>query len=404
MPPYCDSPVQSVGRRDRAWRHRRACASSACTCRCPPGSVTVGGAGDARGRRVRVEREHRQQPVDRGLRAGVVVDRAVGGDAVEGDAGGRVVRRLAGRVRAEEPRGRDPGEPVTRPAASATRTATAPASRRRRRSGCASTRVGSRPLSGPPEVSSHGSKVKESRGRGPRQRPVAESRRRAGQRGRHLRGPGVPVRAGQRPRQHAAERPACARRRRTSRRCRRSARGAPAGPRGPAAADVGREPEHRLGGGVGPVGDEPRGVRRPSMFMCSPYVSSTCGRTREIARSRRRLRKRANAGSCAEGRVALAERPDGPGQPVGRVAVRGVRCSSGSRWGSACRRAASRAPRCRRSGRSRSAGRSGRAASRRRAPARGVAGLLPVAQVDDRRAGHVVGVERALPVGVVAAS
>ena len=57
-------------------------------------------------RRVGVEREHRQQPVDRRLGAGVLVDRAVGGDPVEGDAGGRVVGRGVRGVGAEEPGGR----------------------------------------------------------------------------------------------------------------------------------------------------------------------------------------------------------------------------------------------------------------------------------------------------------
>ena len=60
---------------------------------------------DAAHGRVRVEREHGQQAVDRGLRAGVAVDGAVLGDAVDRDAGRAGRNRAVRRVGAEEPGG-----------------------------------------------------------------------------------------------------------------------------------------------------------------------------------------------------------------------------------------------------------------------------------------------------------
>ena len=81
------------------------------------------------------------------------------------------------------------------------------ASRRRRRSGTRRRGSAAGRCPGPPEVSSHGSNVNESRCAAPAQGRVAQRHGRAGQRGRHLRAPGVPDRPRQRPRADRAERP-----------------------------------------------------------------------------------------------------------------------------------------------------------------------------------------------------
>ena len=211
-------------------------------------------------------------------------------------------------------------------------------------------------------------------------------------------------RAGQRPRQHAAERPACGRRRRTSRRCRRSAassrvarrRGRRRARRRPARARLRRRRRRR------------RRSARPA--SCWPSMSRYVAVGVEhlpvdrAGREVEALRQEAREGGvgCARRRRTPppAPRPCGPASTTRRCPT-GPAARPARRSGSGCRRAASRARRCRGARRSWSAGRSRPRSisyAARRLEAR--AGLLPVAQVDDGRAGHVVGVERALAVGV----
>ena len=294
----------------------------------------------------------------------------VAGDAVEGPAGGRVVHRLACGVGTEEPRRHDPGEagrgPASR-AASAVASSdwsreSAPYAIWERRSGS-----GSRPLSGPPEVSSHGSNVNESRCAAAASAGSPEHGRGVGQRGRASAHPrratasGTPPRGGPRPSA------SCGRHRRPAPRCPRlswdrTLRAVARATR----RDVRREAEDGLGGGVRAVGDQPRRRR----LAVDVQVLAVLVEDLPVDRADRQLEPvaeeaRERGVGLLEGRVALAERPDRAGQPVGRVAVGRVgQLHRLGAAGSGCRRAASTAPRCRRSARSRSAGRSGRAASR----------------------------------------
>ena len=207
------------------------------------------------------------------------------------------------------------------------------------------------------------------RRRGPGRR--ARSRRRPARPG-HLRAPGVPERAGQGPRADRAERPGGRRRRASSampsaqpgqRPCARLGRSRPA-------STYAERPSTASARGVGTVGDQPgRGRLAVDVEVLAVLVEHL-----PVHRVDRQLQP-----------VAEERRERGVGRPRRRrsphraprwcgPASRTRRCRTGRaappvrRWGSACRRAASTAPRCRRSARSRSAGRSGRAASRRPRP------------------------------------
>ena len=122
---------------------------------------------------------------------------AVGLQAVEGDAGGRVVHRLARPVGAEEP-----ARPAWRPAASSPgrSVASAMVSRFCTRESTPyaiwvrSIGVGSQPLSGPPAAIRVGSKLTASATAGRSSRGWSQDDRAPGQRAAHLRGPGVPQR------------------------------------------------------------------------------------------------------------------------------------------------------------------------------------------------------------------
>ena len=104
--------------------------------------------------------------------------------------------------------------------------------------------------------------------------------------------------------------------------------------------------------------------------------------------------------AAAEGGVALAERPDRAGEPVRRHrSRRGRAAPPGRRSGSACRRPASTARRCRRWAAGRLQVGSPRSSWYACARLRRRAGRGPVPQVDDRGAGDVVGVVGALAVG-----
>ena len=208
------------------------------------------------------------------------------------------------------------------------RAATGRASRRRRRSATPSIRVGSRPLSGPPEVSSHGSNVAESRTAGGASEAVAERRRR--------RGPARPASATpqacqierrQRPRQHRAERPAAARRRRPC-----SAMPSASFAQRVAGRGRRRRPRRTPPGRARPRRSRRR-RRRPARRACAGRrLSGRCrsassdlavdGADREVEPvARGRPRTPVAGRRRLEGGVALAERPDGARQPVGRVAV-----------------------------------------------------------------------------------
>ncbi len=119
--------------------------------------------------------------------------------------------------------------------------------------------------------------------------------------------------------------------------------------------------------------------------------------------SSRSRRKPANVGvGLPEGGVALPERPHRAGQPVGLGAVGRVRQLLGRRAG--VQPAVRLHPEHDVAGVAAAGGLE--VAHRteqveRLVPAAGVAGLLPVPQVDDGRAGDVVGVEGALPPGAV---
>ena len=131
------------------------------------------------------------------------------GDPVEGDAGGRVVGRGAGRVGAEEPGGHDAGEVVGHVA----RAAAGGDQRLHARVGAVGDLGGVGAGRQPAVVRAAGGQhpgVERERVEGRDLRASDRSPRTSaglGERGRHLRRPGVPVGARQRPRQHAAERP-----------------------------------------------------------------------------------------------------------------------------------------------------------------------------------------------------
>ena len=267
-----------------------------------------------------------------------------------------------------------------------------------------SVRVGSRPLSGPPEVIIHGSKVKESRAatRASERSPRASAR--LGEGGRHLRGPGVPVRARERPRQHPAEGPGPGVATGELGDAVGEAGQGVAGSGGVAAtgADVGGQAEHGLGGGVGALGDQPRG--RPAAVDLEVLavvdehlaVDRVDGEVHPVGEEAGEVRV-----GVPEGGVALAEGPDRACQPVGRLAV--ARVGQLDRLGARVEGAVGLHPQHDVAGVGAGDGLQvgqaaqhlvGRVAAVRRP------GLLPVADVDDRGAGHVVGVERPLAPGV----
>ena len=337
--------------------------------------------------------------MDRGLGTGVAVDGAVGRDAVEGDPGGRVVGRGTGRVGAEEPRRDDAGEPVPRAAGGDQRL--------HARVDAVGDLVRVEPGRQPAVVGPAGGqhpRVEGERvaGRRARQARVAEDVTGPGQRGRHLRGPGVPVRAGQRPRQHAAEGPGAG----VAAGHLRDAVGEPGqhvpGLVGAAGALVGDQPEHRLGGGVGALGDQPgRGAPAVDLEVL-PVPAQHLAVERGDGQVEPVLQEAGERGvGVPEGGVPLAERPDGAGQPVGRVAV--GRVGQLLRLGARVQGAVGLHPEHDvagvRAGRGLQVGETAEHLEGAGAARRG-AGLPPVAQVHDGGAGHVVGVERALPVGV----
>ena len=332
-------------------------------------------------------------------------------DPVEGPAGRGVVHRP------RRPGWRRRTTPPTMPASVARcgppvaagggEQAPAAASRRRRRSARRRPGSGSRPLSGPPEVSSQGSNVNESR-----DRAVA-------------RGAGSPSDAEARARAAGICAPQACQTERDSAQGRIAPERPAAGVAAAQLRDALAEPGQR---GAGAPPSRPARRRTPTArgpprpMASAPSAISQAGarlavdvevlavpvehlpvdRVDRRARGGRAGTSRTRGRSFSEGRVALAERPDRAGQPVGRVAVGGVgQLDRLGAAGSACRRAASTAPRCRRSGPSRLQVGERRAASRR--PRRRLvrrAGGLPVPQVDDRGAADVVGVEGALAPGV----
>ena len=364
-------------------------------------SHDVGGACGPRDGGVLVEGDHRQQPVDRRLRPGVVVDLARAGDPVVGHPGGGVVHRLTGRVGAEVPSGHDPGEAER----------SIPAARVRRREQRLQARVGAvRDLRGV-APGRHPAVVGPARGQQPgverervahralAQLAVTQRHRGAGQPGRRQAAPPVPHRAGQRPGADRSHRPGpgVATAELGDALAEPSQRGARG--RRAAGADVRREPQDSLGRGVRPVGDEPGrrflavDVEVLAVLVEDLPVHGSDGELEPVAQEARERRV-----GAAEGGVALAERPDGAGQPVGRVAVGRVGLLGG--LGTRVQGAVGLHPQDDVAGVG--AGRGlqvGQAAQQvvRRLPARGRAGGPPVAQVDDRGPADVVGVERPLP-------
>ena len=227
---------------------------------------------------------------------------------------------------------------------------------------------------------------------------VTQGDRGAGERGRRQAAPPVPHRAGQRPGADRSHRPgpgvaAAHLRDALAELSQRGARG-----RRAARADVRREPEDRLGRGVRTVGDEPGGgllavdVEVLAVRVEDLPVHGPDGELEPVAQEARERRV-----GAAEGRVALAERPDRAGQPVGRVAVGRVGLLGG--LGARVQGAVGLHPQHDvagvRAGRGLQVGQAAQHLVRR-LPARGRAGGPPVAQVDDRGPADVVGVERAL--------
>ena len=83
-----------------------------------------------------------------------------------------------------------------------------------------------------------------------------------------------------------------------------------------AGLDVRGEAEHGLRAGVGAVGDQPRGVGRPSTETSWPYVSSTCRSTASMESSSRSRRNPANASSAGSPVAANAAYPSPSAQMV----------------------------------------------------------------------------------------
>ena len=163
------------------------------------------------------------------------------------------------------------------------------------------------------------------------------------------------------------------------------------------AFDVGGEPEHGLGGRVGPAGDQPGRDLYAVGRVIVPYLARDCGR------ARRERGAAAPAGSGERG-IGGGETPRSPRRAprqCGRASRTrrnrtGPAVPPGSALGVRCRPPAATGPRCRRSARSWSGGTSASAAGLKARSCGCVAGLLPVAQEDDRGTGDVVGVVGAL--------
>ena len=171
---------------------------------------------------------------------------------------------------------------------------------------------------------------------------------------------------------------------------------------GAACADVGGETEDGLGGGVGALGDQPRGRTATVDLKERPVLGEHLPvdrRDREVHALAEEPRERGVG--LLERRVALTERPGRAGEPVGRVAVGGVR--ELLRLGAGVQGAVGLQPQHHvagvRAARGLQVGQAAQHLERRVAAVRR-AGLPPVAEVDHGCAGHVVGVERALAPGV----
>ena len=340
--------------------------------------------------------------MDGRLGPGVVVHVAVALDAVHGPAGRRVVGRLTGRVRAEVPRRHHAGQP---PDPGGAGDVGGGEQRLQPRVDAVGDLRAVDPGRQPTVVRSAGGEHPrvEDRGvpgGGRDQRRVAQGHRRAGERRRHLRAPAVPDRSRQPPGPHGTERPAARvaatqgghGRRELDQRVPRRGGGRP----GP---DVRREAEHRLCGRVAAVDNQP-GRRLLAVDVPElPVTRQRLALQGRDAQVQPVLEKAGEDGvGATEGRVALTQRPDRAGQPVGLGAVRrvGLLVNDGARVQGAVRLH----PEHDVAGVG--AGRGLEVPHRAQqveglGPTRGLAGLLPVPQVDDRRAGDVVGVERALP-------
>ncbi len=336
---------------------------------------------------------------------GVEVHGAVRVDPVVGGSGGRVVGGDAGWVLAEEPAGCDAGE--------------LPQAGRvgGRRDGEQGQYAGAGAVGdlravdrrGPPQVvrPGRGQQVRGEDGRvghgGAQQSRLVQRGGGGGQGGGHLRGPGMPLRARCRRGQDRPVRP--------------GARGAgthvgdavgqlgerAAGDGAAAGLDVGGQAEHGLRTGIGIAGDQPR--RHPQAVR--ELVLPVAGQHLPVERRDGQIQALPEEGGeggvgAAEVGVALAERPDGAGQPVRGARVGGIRRVGGG--GRGVETAVGLHPQHDiagvRSGRGLQVGQ----------PAQQLVGLVaavliaelhPVPQVDDRGAGDVVGVVGALPVGVV---
>ena len=219
----------------------------------------------------------------------------------------------------------------------------------------------------------------------------------------HLVAPGVPERARPGPGQHGPVRPAADVAQGHPRDPVGQAAQVEPGPRRPAGPHVGGQAVDRLRGGVGPVHDQPGGQAQPVDRQEAPVARVEDLAVEGVEGQLQPLAQEPGEGRVgpAEGGVALPQGPDGAGQPVGGPGVGGVGLLGRGRAGvqgpvrlHPQHHVPGVGPR-----RGLEVGHAPQQLVGALAAGR-VAGLAPVAEVHDRRPGHVVGVERPLAPGV----